>query len=84
MSAFAVIIYGVGHLRVVEHLLLKCGELLEAALVCVVAALDYLEMLLAIPKKHWLYFADQISADAREWHVMRMNFVSRDAAYPHM
>jgi|LauGreDrversion4_2_1035121.scaffolds.fasta_scaffold55836_8 hypothetical protein len=51
MPAFAAIIYGVGHLRVVEHLQLKHGALLAAVLVCVAAALDYLEMHLAILKK---------------------------------
>ena len=74
---------GVGHLRVVEHSLLKCGVLLVVAPVCVAAALDYLEMLPAIPKKLWLYSADQISADAQAWPAMHMIFASQDAAYPH-
>ena len=75
---------GVGHLRVVEHSLLKCGVLLVVAPVCVVAALDYLEMLPAIPKKLWLYSADQISADAQAWPAMHMIFASQDAVYLHM
>jgi hypothetical protein len=75
---------GVGHLRVVEHSLLKYGVLLVAALVCVAAALDYLEMPLATLKKHWRYSADQTSVVAQEWPVMHMTFVSQDAVYPHM
>ena len=76
-------IYGVGRLRVVEHSLLKCGVLLVVAPVCVAAALDYLEMLPVIPKKLWLYSADQTSVDARAKPVTHMIFVSRDAVYPH-
>ena len=78
------IICGVGHLRVVEHLLLKCGELLAAVPVCVVAALDYLEMRLAIPKKLWLCSADQTSVAVQEWPVMLTICVFQDAVYPHM
>jgi len=74
---------GVGHLRVVEHSLLKCGVLLVVAPVCVAAALDYLEMLPAIPKKLWLYSADHISADVQEWPAMHTIFASQDAVYPH-
>ena len=67
-----------------EHSLLKCGVLLVVAPVCVAAALDYLEMLPAIPKKLWLYSADQISVDAQEWPAMHTIFASQDAVYPHM
>ena len=66
-----------------EHSLLKCGVLLAVAPVCVAAALDYLEMLPAIPKKLWLYSADQISVDAQEWPAMHTIFASQDAVYPH-
>ena len=75
---------GVGHLLVVEHSLLKCGVLLVAAPVCVAAALDYLEMLPAIPKKLWLYSADQTSADAQAWPATHMTFANQDAVYPHI
>ena len=57
--------------------------LLVAAPVCVAAALDYLEMLPAIPKKLWLYSADQISVDAQECPAMHTIFASQDAVYPH-
>ena len=76
-------IYGVGRLRVVEHSLLKCGVLLVAAPVCVAAALDYLEMLPAIPKKLWLYSADQTSVAVRANPVTHMTFASQDAVYLH-
>ena len=66
-----------------EHSLLKCGVLLVVAPVCVAAALDYLEMLPAIPKKLWLYSADQTSVDAQAWHAMHTTFASQDAVYPH-
>ena len=62
---------------------MKYGVLLVAAPVCVAAALDYLEMLPAKPKKLWLYSADQISVDAQEWPAMHTIFASQDAVYPH-
>ena len=62
---------------------MKYGVLLVAAPVCVAAALDYLEMPLAIVKKHWLYSADQISADAQECPAMHTIFASQDAVYLH-
>jgi hypothetical protein len=68
----------------VEHSLLKRGELLVAVLVCVAAALDYLEMLLATLKKHWLYFAEVIFALVQARPAMRMTFASQDAVCPHM
>ena len=63
---------------------MKYGVLLVAAPVCVAAALDYLEMPLAIVKKHWRYSADQTSVVAQAWPAMHTIFVSRDAVYPHM
>ena len=63
---------------------MKYGVLLVAAPVCVAAALDYLEMPLAIVKKHWLYSADQISADAQACPAMHTIFANQDAVYLHL
>ena len=62
---------------------MKYGVLLVAAPVCVAAALDYLEMPLAIVKKHWLYSADQISVDAQECPAMHTIFANQGVVYPH-
>lgn len=62
---------------------MKYGVLLVAAPVCVAAALDYLEMLLAIVKKHWLYSADQTSVAVQAWPAMHTIFANQGVVYPH-
>jgi hypothetical protein len=63
---------------------LKCGELLVAVPKCVVADSDYLEMLLATLKKHWLYFAEAISAPVQDRPVMHPIFAFRDVDCLHI
>jgi Na+-transporting methylmalonyl-CoA/oxaloacetate decarboxylase beta subunit len=74
----------VGRLRVVEHLLLKCGVLPAVVLVCVAADLDFQVMLQGTQRKQLQFIAVVGFVHAQEWRVTHTIYVLADAESQHI